>query len=63
MSGKFVAKLQAYSSSNEPVFYRVDYDAGHGGSVSSDKIYEDWADVFSFAFWQTGHKDFQYEEN
>ncbi len=60
--GKFMAKLQASNASDNPILFRVDYDSGHG-SDSKTKSFEEFADIFSFAFWQTGHPDYQAIKN
>jgi prolyl oligopeptidase len=57
--GKFAARLLAANASDEPVLFLVDYEAGHGIGDSKTKAFESLSDMFSFAFWQTGHKDFQ----
>ncbi len=51
---KFAARLQAATSSKNPVLLRVDFDAGHGiGSTRSqtDQLY---ADIYAFVLWRTG---------
>lgn len=56
---KFAARLQEVNASNKPMLFRVDYASGHGiGDVKSVR-FERFADLFSFALWQTGHPDFQ----
>jgi hypothetical protein len=37
----------------------VDYETGHGDSVNELKIYDDWANIFSVAFLQTGFHNHQ----
>ena len=59
MSGKFVAKLRASTTSDNPILYAVDYNTGHGIDSSNLQLYNDYADVFSFAFWQLGHPKFK----
>jgi prolyl oligopeptidase len=59
MSGKFVAKLNASTTSNNPVLFAVDYKAGHGMDSSNLQLYNDIADRFAFAFWQMGHPKFK----
>lgn len=56
--GKFVAALQADSTSGKPVLLKVNYDSGHG---TEEKVagFKDLAGQFAFLLWQTGHKDFQ----
>lgn len=56
--GKFAAKLQAVDASDNPSLFLVDYKAGHGIGNTKSKNWENWADYFSFALWQTGHPDF-----
>nr|WP_047165480.1 prolyl oligopeptidase family serine peptidase [Sphingomonas sp. Y57] len=56
---KFAARLQAATSSDNPVLLRVDFDAGHG--VGSTRTQGDAlaADMYSFVLWRTGAKGFQ----
>jgi len=58
MPGKFAARAQEFSISSKPILFRIDKDAGHGTVDEKIKYYQEYADVFSFAFWQTGHEDF-----
>lgn len=60
--GKFTAKLLASNASDNPILFRVDYDSGHGSDVKS-KSFEEFANIFSFAFWQTGYEDYQAIKN
>ena len=53
--GKFVAKLQEYSTSNNPVFLDVVYNAGHEGGDTIDEYIDLYSRIFAFAFWQTNH--------
>ena len=57
--GKFAARLQAANASDKPILFFTDYDAGHGMGNTKTKSFESMADVFSFAFWQTGNPDYQ----
>ncbi|NMH89898.1 prolyl oligopeptidase family serine peptidase [Flavivirga algicola] len=59
MSGKFVARLQNNDKLKNPVLLLADYETGHGDNSNELKIYKDWANIFSFIFWQTGHPDYQ----
>ena len=56
--GKFVAAVQAASSSSRPVLLKVNYDNGH---FTEEKIvtFRNFAGQFAFLLWQTGHKEFQ----
>ena len=60
-SGKFAARLQNTNILKKPILLYADFDTGHFGS-SDKKVYEEWGNVFSFAFWQTGHPDYQLKE-
>lgn len=57
--GKFAARLQAANASDNPILFRVDYESGHGIGDSKSKTFEEFADIFGFAFWQTGHPSYQ----
>jgi prolyl oligopeptidase len=59
MPAKMTARLQAATTSGRPVLLRVDYEAGHGIGASRKQQEEEFADVFSFFFWQFGMPDFQ----
>jgi len=56
--GKFVAAMQAASTSGRPVLLKVNYDNGH---FTEEKIvtFRNFASQFAFLLWQTGHKEFQ----
>jgi prolyl oligopeptidase len=56
--GKFVAALQAATTSGKPVLMKVNYDNGH---FTEEKVvtFKDFAGQDAFLLWQTGHKDFQ----
>ncbi len=56
--GKFVAALQAATSSSNPVLMKVNYDNGHFTEEKS-VTFKNFAGQFAFVLWQTGHKDFQ----
>jgi prolyl oligopeptidase len=55
---KFVAALQAATTSEKPVLLKVNYDDGH---FTEEKIvtFKNFASQFAFLLWQTGQKDFQ----
>src|ERR1039457_6105148 len=56
--GKFVAAMQAATTSGKPVLMKVNYDNGH--FTEEKKVtFKNFADQFAFMLWQTGHKDFQ----
>jgi prolyl oligopeptidase len=56
--GKFVAAVQAASTSGKPVLLKVNYDNGH---FTEEKLvtFKNFAGQYAFALWQTGHKEFQ----
>lgn len=56
---KFVAKLQYANQGKNPILFKVDFNEGHRINSSREKAYEELADIFSFALWQTGHPDYQ----
>ena len=60
--GKFAARLYAANTSDKPVLFLVDYQAGHGIGNTKTKQFESLADVLSFALWQTGNTGFQEKE-
>ena len=63
MSGKFVAKLNASTTSNNPVLLAVDFKVGHGMDSSNLELCNDFADRFAFALWQMGHPKFNLRKN
>lgn len=50
-SFKFISELQKKQTGDNPVLIRVDVDAGHGAGKPTSKIIEEWADIWSFVFW------------
>jgi prolyl oligopeptidase len=56
--GKFVAAVQAASTSGKPVLLKVNYDDGH---FTEEKIvtFRNFAGQAAFMLWQTGHPEFQ----
>jgi prolyl oligopeptidase len=56
--GKFVAAVQAASTSGKPALLKVNYDNGH---FTEEKIvtFRNFAGQYAFMLWQTGHKEFQ----
>lgn len=59
---KFAAALQDASASNKPVLFLVNYDSGHW-SNEKKVTYRNYANIYSFALWQAGDKDFQPKQN
>lgn len=56
--GKFVAALQAASTSGKPVLMKVNYDDGHF-TEEKTVTFKNFAGQFAFVLWQTGHPEFQ----
>ncbi|MBL1144598.1 MAG: S9 family peptidase [Bacteroidetes bacterium] len=52
-SFKFISELQAKHTGDNPVLIRVDVNAGHGAGKPTEKVIEEWADVWSFVLWNT----------
>lgn len=52
-SFKFISELQAKHKGENPVLIRIDVDAGHGAGKPTEKVIEEWADVWSFVLWNT----------
>ena len=55
-SMKFISELQAKHEGPNPVLVRVDVNAGHGAGKPTEKVIEEWADVWSFVLWNTNSK-------
>ncbi|SDY41083.1 prolyl oligopeptidase family serine peptidase [Hymenobacter psychrophilus] len=57
-SFKFAAALQAANEGSNPQLIRVDVNAGHGAGKSTKLQIQEWADIWSFAFYNMGVKPF-----
>jgi prolyl oligopeptidase (EC:3.4.21.26). Serine peptidase. MEROPS family S09A len=53
-SFKFAAELQAKGSGVSPYLLRVTTKAGHGAGKSTSQAIDEYADVYSFFFFNTG---------
>ncbi len=58
-SFKFAATLQENHSGENPVLIRIETEAGHGAGTPTSKQIEQWADVWSFAFYNMGLKVYE----
>ncbi|WP_202845087.1 prolyl oligopeptidase family serine peptidase [Luteimonas saliphila] len=58
-SAKYAARLAAATASGEPVLLRIDFEAGHGMGSSRSQLDEVWTDIYAFALWQGGMREFQ----
>ncbi|RYY18310.1 MAG: S9 family peptidase [Cytophagaceae bacterium] len=53
-SFKFAAQLQADQAGTNPTLIRIDVNAGHGAGKSTKLQIDEWADIWSFAFYNMG---------
>jgi prolyl oligopeptidase len=53
---KMAARLQAASSSSQPILLRLETKAGHGAGKPRGQIIDELTDTWSFIFWQLGLK-------
>lgn len=61
-NGKFISTLQSASPDNsKPFLFYTNFSSGHA-ATDLDMLYSDLAKQIAFAFWQTGHHDFQPKE-
>ena len=56
---KFAAKLQAANTSDKPILFLTNFEGGHGGGTKLTRTIDEFAGLFSFFYWQSGHPDFQ----
>lgn len=55
-SFKYAAQLQASDTGNAPKLIRIDSKAGHGGGKPMSKVIDEYADCYSFMFYNLGIK-------
>jgi prolyl oligopeptidase len=53
-SYKYIATLQEKYKDSNPVMIRVETKAGHGMGKPTDKMIEEWADIWAFMFYNMG---------
>ena len=53
-SFKFIAELQKNQGCNNPTLIRIGVKAGHGAGKPTSKIIEEYADIYSFIFYNMG---------
>lgn len=56
-SFKFAAELQSKQSGDNPTLIRIETDAGHGAGKPTSKIIQEYADIFSFTFYNMGYEE------
>jgi prolyl oligopeptidase len=54
---KMTARLQAATSSEQPILLRLETKAGHGAGKPRAKILDELTDSWSFIFWQLGLRE------
>jgi len=59
---KFAAKMQAANISDKPILFLTNFKGGHGGGTKLSDTIDEFAGLFSFFYWQSGHPDFQLME-
>lgn len=57
-SFKFAATLQDCQAGDAPCLIRIDTKAGHGGGKPVSKQIDEYADIFSFLFWNMPEKKY-----
>jgi len=53
-SFKFAATMQENQQGDAPILIRIDKNAGHGAGKPTAKQIEEWADIWSFVFYNLG---------
>jgi len=53
-SFKFIAELQDKQSCANPTLIRIDVKAGHGAGKPTSMIIQEYADIYSFMFYNMG---------
>jgi len=58
---KFAARMQAATSSENPILLSVNFSEGHGFDRTQKSKREELADIISFALWRTGSEKYRLE--
>ena len=53
-SFKYAATLQASDTGSQPKIIRIDSKAGHGAGKPVSKVIDEYADIYSFIFYNLG---------
>ena len=51
---KYVAKLRAMKTDTNPLVFRINMEAGHGGKSGRFEQYRSRAEYYAFMLWQLG---------
>jgi prolyl oligopeptidase len=51
---KYMARMQEYNDGKNPTLVRIETKAGHGGGKPTSKIIDEYADIWSFVFYEMG---------
>jgi len=57
---KFAARMKAVNKGKADNFLLIDKETGHGKDDTKAKEFDRFANILSFALWQTGHEDYQF---
>jgi prolyl oligopeptidase len=49
-SFKYIATMQANNKGDKPTLIRIETQAGHGAGKPTDKIIQEYADLYAFTF-------------
>lgn len=56
---KFAAKMQHDNKGDSPILFNTDFKGGHGGGTTLTQTLDEFSNIFSFFYWQSGHPDFK----
>jgi len=56
---KFAAKMQHDNKGSSPILFLTNFEGGHGGRTTLTQTLDDFSNIFSFFYWQSGHEDFK----
>jgi len=56
---KFAAKMQHDNKGDSPILFYTNFEGGHGGRTTLTQTLDQYSNVFSFFYWQSGHPDFK----
>ena len=59
---KFAAKMQHDNKGDSPILFYTNFEGGHGGRTTLTQTLDQYSNVFSFFYWQSGHPDFKLKE-